>query len=164
MKATIYISADQAKVYEDAKSKLGESISKTFLRCLERELKNAKAETGRIVIDILDSETGRHAKKAFEGRFLVGDANHGEEFQFDPQKTGVSGGGDYSVALTKAGRIAVLEFNDDGEISSMAVHENFEEFKAATTDGTPSYPLYPDALIQAVASEMDIEHIEELDI
>lgn len=161
MKATIYIPDDQAKVYEDAKEKLGESISKTFLKCLERELESAKLKTGRIVVGLLDEKTGRYTKKAFEGRFIVGCDEAPEEFSFDEEKTGVRGGGDYAVAITKANRLAVLSFNGDGEATDLKVHKDFEDLKNATDDHSPTYP---ETLIQAVAAELDIEHIEEMDI
>jgi hypothetical protein len=164
MKATIYIPDDQAKTYEDAKGTLGESISKTFLKCLERELENAKLKTGRVVVEIFDEETGRHTKKAFEGRFVVGSANNPENFYFDPEKTGIhdAGHGGYAVAVTKANRLAVLEFNRDGDATQFRVHDDFDDFKGAEVDNR--YPMYPDTLIQAVAAEVGVEHIEDLDI
>jgi hypothetical protein len=162
MKATIYIPDDQAKVYEDAKDKLGESISKTFLKCLERELENAKLKTGRIVVDLLDEKSGRYTKKAFEGRFIVGSDQSPEAFSFDEEKTGIRGGGDYAVAITKANRLAVLSFNGDRDATGLTVHDDFDELKSALDDGR--YPTYPETLIQAVAAEMDIEHVDEMDI
>jgi hypothetical protein len=161
MKATIYIPDDQAKIYGDAKEKLGESISKTFLKCLERELESAKLKTGRIVVEISDEKTDRVTKKAFEGRFIVGSPNNPEMFYFD-EGTGVHGGGGYAVAVTKANRLVVLGFGRDENITGFTVHDDFDEFKNAEIDNR--YPMYPETLIQAVAAEVGIEHIEDLDI
>jgi hypothetical protein len=164
MKATIYIPDDQSKIYEDAKEKLGDSISKTFLRCLERELENAKLRTGRIVVEIHDVDTGRVSKKAFEGRFIVGDESSPEEFRFSGGEgiTHSRGHGGYAVASTKANRIVVLEFDSDNNVTDMSVHDNYDDFAGAQVDG--GYPQYPETLIQAVAAELEFDRIEDLDI
>ena len=160
MKATIYIPDDQANVYEEAKEKLGESISKTFVRCLQRELENVKLKTDRIVVDLYDKETGRYAKKAFEGRFIVGSSNEGEDF-FWLEESGIRGGGAYSVAVTKANRLAVLYFDHDKNVTDLDTFEDFDRFQSA---GDSAGDKYPPSLVQAVGAEVGVEVIEDLDI
>ena len=163
MKATIYIPDDQAKIYEYAKEKLGESISKTFVKCLERELRNARLKLGRIVFDLYDEKTDRVQKKSFEGRFIVGTENQPEKFLFDEEVEGMRGGGGYAVAVTKGGRLAVFTFdNHQEQIVRFTKYEDFDEFKNAEMDNR--YPMYPESLVQAVASEVGIERIEDMDI
>jgi hypothetical protein len=165
LKATIYIPEDQSHIYENAKEKLGESISKTFLKCLERELESVRQKTGRIVVEIRDPKTDRVTKKAFEGRFLIGSEDQGEEFHFGEEDGSIRDAGysAYAVAITKppANRLAVLFFDRDGCID-FNVYDDFDEFKSAEIDN--KYPLYPKSLVSAVASELDIDVIEELDI
>ena len=112
----------------------------------------------------MDEETDRRTKKAFEGRFVVGDADNPEKFYFDEEKTGIrdAGHGGYAVAVTKANRLVVLEFNRDQEIINFRVYEDFDGFKQAEIDNR--YPMYPETLIQAAAAELNIEHIEDMDI
>ena len=164
MQVTICIPDDQASIYEQAKAQLGGSVSEAFVRCLARELENAKQRTGRIVVRISDGE-GRIARKAFEGQFIVGSETEPEEFEFDPTPGIASPApkhcGKYSVAVTKANRLVILEFDGD-KIFGFNVHEDFDEFKDTSID--TKYPDYPETLIQAVADEMDIEFIEVLDI
>jgi hypothetical protein len=59
--------------------------------------------------------------------------------------------------------LAVLFFGlSSTHVEDFKVFENFEEFKNASRgDGLTRYP---ESLIQAVASELEIEHIENLDI
>jgi hypothetical protein len=77
-------------------------------------------QTKRIVVEIYDKETGRYTKKAFMGRFIVGEANQPENFCFDEADTGISdsGYGAYAVALTAKERLVVLVFDRDGNVIS----------------------------------------------
>lgn len=142
-------------------------MSAMFLRCLERELKSKRQEIGRLVVELKDAN-GRLAKKAFEGRWLVGDAENSENFWFDYKKTGISEDGThggYSVAITKAGRIVVVCRNVSTHTNedSFEVHDNFQAFSNATvSDGR--YPMYPETLVQAVADELGEDYAEELNI
>ena len=161
MKATIYIPDAQYKLYEDAREKLGDSISATFLRCLERELEQQRQAVGRIVVTVTENE--RSIKKAFEGRWIIGNETNGERFDFS-ENDGVSHTGGfegYSVALTKAGRIVVLQHRDQ-EVNDFEVFEDYEDFAGATLDG--GYPRFPTSLELAVAAELDIDRVEDLDI
>ena len=107
MKATIYIPDDKYKVYEDARQKLGDSISAIFLRCLERELAQHKQTVGRIVVTINDN--GTPCKKAFEGRWIWGSADEGQKVDLlADDKGGHYNVFGYSVAVTKARRVVVL--------------------------------------------------------
>lgn len=162
MKATIYIPENKSEVYEKAKVELGDSISATFVRCLERELASKRLETERIVVQILDKEE-RAIKKAFEGRWIVGAGIRAmEDHSFDQENTGIQGGAAYSVAVTKNGRLVVVAAkskNDD--LEEFEVYDDFDEF---STSETGNYPRYPASLIAAVADGLDIDHIEDLDI
>ncbi len=153
MKATIYIPEEKAKLYEEAKEKLSDSISETFVRCLETALANKRIETERIIVEIENPENGRITKKAFEGRWLLEDETH----QFDYEATGIRGGDTYSVALTKRGALAVVTDR------SFELYPGLEDLKRAT-DGSEMYPRYPESLVNAVASELGEDRIEELDI
>ena len=79
-KATIYIPEDKQGIYDQAKTELGDTISATFLRYLERDLWAKRQAMDRIVVEITDTETQRTSRKAFEGRWLVGNERNPEEF------------------------------------------------------------------------------------
>jgi hypothetical protein len=159
MKATIYIPDEKYKLYEDAREKLGDSISATFLRCLERELEQQRQAVGRIVVTVTENE--RSIKKAFEGRWIIGNATSGERFDFSEDEIvrhshGFEG---YSVAVTKAGRIVVLQHMEEQVI--FQVFEDYEDFAEAMDD---VYPRFPTTLELAVAAELGIDRVEDLDI
>ena len=166
MKVTIYVPDEKHGVYEEAKKELGDTISATFVRCLERELEAQRQATSRIVVDIKDPSTGRISKKAFDGRWIIGTGEDPEPFSFEPDSgihtSGEHGG--YAVAVTKAGRIFVLEFDSDRDAVQYHVEGDFEKFEAASTDDAHHYPIYPQSLKQAVAAELEIETIEDLNI
>ena len=159
MKATIYIPDDQAKVYQDAKEKLGESISKTFVRCLERELENERGKIRRIVFECVNSYSGEMSKKAFEGRFIVGTEDGGGKIEGPANSpAGWEICDCYSVAVTKANRLAVLQFvtAHPETVAEFKVFDNLDEFKAAG---------YPPILIYTVEGCLHYErNVEDLDI
>lgn len=163
MKTTIYIPEDQAALYEEAKKRLPDSISGVFVRCLQRELDNHRLKNGRIVVEVVPDPDirSRTVKKAFEGRWLIGDENSGERYDF-PEDSGARSLADFSVAITKAQRIVVVTHDRREEVpTTFSVYETFEDFSTATID---NYDVYPADLISAVSSELGIETIQELDI
>lgn len=160
MKATIYIPDDRYHVYEEARQKLGDSISATFLRCLERELEQCKQAVGRIVVTVTENE--HPIKKAFEGRWIIGNDGNGEMFHF-PEGSGIQsvrGFGGYSVAVTKAGRLVVLQHTD--EDATFEVFDDYADFAEATLEHGAS--KFPESLKQAVAAELGVDSVEDLDI
>lgn len=161
MKTTIYIPDEKSAIYERAKTELGDSISATFVKCLERELEAKSQSTDRIVVELRD-ENGRTTRKAFVGRWLVGSAEDSENFWFDKDTEGVSLDGrhqGFSVALTKAGRFAVVSRGEESDY--FEVYDDFARLSGLDSSG---YPAYPKTLIRAVASEMGVDVVEELDI
>ena len=111
----------------------------------------------RIVLELEDAHD-RRIKKAFEGEWIIGDAQSGEEHHFDEKRTSIRGGGDYAVALTKKGAIVVVAFDNNNQIDErdFRIFDSFDQFKAQGE--------FPESLIGAVASLLDVEHIEDLDI
>jgi len=157
MKTTVYIPSDKEQMYERAKQELGESISATFVRCLERELEARELATQRIVVEVYDGTAHRISRKAFEGRWIVGDDSHPEEHHWSEQSGARwAGSPDCAVAQTKKGALVVLSDYSDDQWKGWAVFNSFEELRASEQ--------YPDSLVAAVADVLDIDHIEELDI
>lgn len=162
MKATVYIPEDKASIYEAAKSELGDTISATFVRCLERELEAKRAQMNRIVVEVTD-RTGRTIKKAFEGRWLIEDEEHcftkaeEERWGFQGRARGLM----YSVAQTKAGRVVVVSGDFGHEVDGFEYYDTVEEFGNAEDGGCPRHPV---SLIAAVKDCLGLDHVEELDI
>jgi len=128
--------------------------------CQNRSMAPSTTETGnaeRIVFTLHNESTGRDSKMAFTGRFIVGDLDDPEEFLFDHEKRHWRAhGGLYAVAVTASNNLAVLSVNDR-EVTEFKTYGSFQQF-AAEDD------RYPESLIHAVASELGVEHIEELNI
>jgi hypothetical protein len=159
MKATIYVPENKSEIYERAKAELGDSISATFVRCLERELESKRIETGRIVVEIADKED-QMRKKAFEGRWLLGGPGLGEKHFFEEDSAIRGGAAGYSVALTKRGQLAVCGWDRDDLIRWFVVHPDFDDFSTNVSESGG----YPPSLISAVAAQLNIDHVEEIDI
>jgi hypothetical protein len=159
MKTTLYVPDEKVALYERAKEELGESLSSTFIKCLERELAMRKLKTERIVVEVTDRQTDRSTKKAFQGRWLVASDRQPEQFWFEGG--GASGSGFYAVAQSAKGTLVVLSGENDEEWNELTYHGDFDDFKDAK-DGV--YSRYPDSLIAAVAEELDLDYAEELDI
>jgi hypothetical protein len=157
MKATIYIPEDKADLYEKARAELGGTISAAFVRCMERELEAKRAATNRIIVEIYDKDSGRYSKKAFEGRWLVGDPRLLEEHVFPEQM----GSALFAVAATRQNRIVVVSGEAQEDLVSFEVYSDVEDFASANDAG---WPRYPESLVAAVKGELGLDHIEELDI
>src|SRR5260370_79704 len=140
MKATIYIPEDKKDLYEKAKSTLNDSISETFVRCLERELSNRKLQTERIVVELEDPHTSRLSKKAFKGAWLIGSESEGERYH--TTEGGPGFGGEFSVARTEAGRLVVIAKHGSGDFpEDMRVFADFDEFSKSEIDN--QYQEFP---------------------
>lgn len=156
-KVSIYVSDGNMSLYESAKSQLGDSVSSVFVRCLERELEANKIETNRIIVEIRDPRyDGVLRRRAFAGVWLIGSASASESYWYALGAPDDAEEARYSVARTKRNQIAVFAW-DGAEIVSMAVWQNFDDFASPKHD-------YPENFIQAVASKLGVERIEELDI
>ncbi|MBL8231027.1 MAG: hypothetical protein JNL98_21225 [Bryobacterales bacterium] len=157
-RTNIYIPDQDMELFEAAKREIGDSMSATFIRCLKRELDIKRAQTGRITVKVSENTT-----KAFDGRWIIGSAEGGEEHSFDGTQ-GIYGTSPYSVAITRANRIVVVTFDKYNEqADDFEVYDDFDCMSKAEADCL-GHPAYPDSLIQAVAAELDIEIVEELDI
>jgi hypothetical protein len=164
MKTTLYIPDNKLELYETAKKELGDSVSATFLQCIERELAEKRLRIEQIIVEIQDATTERIEKKAFRGRWILGDADEGELHVWDEEKTGIRGGAHYSVAVTAKNAIAVFDRGtEDGYWDHYAVFSGgFDEFRDSCD--SDSCARFPGSLINAVAAELDVNHIEHLDI
>src|ERR1700674_3714037 len=127
MKATVYIPDDEYRVYEEAREKLGESISSTFLRCLKNELEVKKQTHDRIVVKVL-GQGDMVVKKAFEGRWIIGSEAKGGRFDWSDNEGVTFAGGfeGYSVAVTKAGRIVVVSHDQNQNAPGFEVFDDYE--------------------------------------
>jgi hypothetical protein len=121
-------------------------------------------ETERIVID-MQEDYGRKVKKAFQGRWIVGDDKHPEWHGWPGEGYPGGEGGYFAVAITTANRLVVLVLlMEDGLVTDMHVHEDYEYFAVGRDQNGKGSVIYPPSLIAAVAAELKIEHVEELDI
>lgn len=114
----------------------------------EPTAKTEPDEFSRIVLET-DDDYGRTRKRSFVGKWLVDNENYGFE-------GGRHGGGTFSVAVTKAGALVVIDHDHDGGIVSIETFSAFSEF--VNEDSRPQ------SLYSAVASEIGEEYIEEMNI
>jgi hypothetical protein len=108
-----------------------------------------------IVVEVEETETGRTRKKQFDGVWLIGDENGAEDFQHDNGSL-LSYGGGYSVALTKRNAIVIFDRHHDGSIVRHNIFESFDDLRRDEH--------FPQSLISAVAGELGVEYIEEMDV
>jgi len=162
---TIYLPESAVATWDAAKEKLGESMGSIVNDCLERKLAEALAIKemdangfDRIVIDVLDdADRDRVRQKSFKGYWLfegLQPLNDGDGGSWD-------GGTEFSVARTAKGSLAVYIRNDRNDGGDLHVFETFEEFRDHEPGG---YSFAPQNIISAVAAELAVEHIEDLDI
>jgi len=163
---TIYLPDSALVVWESAQQELGESMSTLVVDCLTRkierneQLKAAKKKgMKRIVVKVADDSNSEVIrKKAFIGRWLVGDLKPVAE----DRALHYDGGLTVSAALTQNSAIAVYwenQHNDDNK--ELKVYRDFDAFKNAKTNGFADNPVN---LVFAVAAELDEDFEEELDI
>ena len=69
---------------------------------------------------------------------------------------------EYSVALTKHGRLVVYEWDERREEGSMEIFDDFDEMGDAMLEGP--YSRYPENIIAATAAGLENSHEIELDI
>jgi len=96
--------------------------------------------------------------KAFVGRWLVGDKDHGMRAeQADNSQQDWDAGAEWSVALTRRGKLVVCisHCNNLWE-TSMNVHENFDELKDEAE--------LPQNVLAATAEELGVPYEIDLDI
>ncbi len=159
MRTNLYIPDEKTEVYERAKAELGDSLSATFVRCLENELRLKQLQQRRIVFDARTADGGA-SKKAFEGHWLIGSTERPAQFtdesgnivRFHPS-------GDvarYAVARSTKGKIVVLYLDENG-CRAFAPFDTFEEFR----DSPNRHPL---ALVEAVGKQLGVQVVEELDL
>lgn len=113
----------------------------------------------KITVLLWDSNDQPTIKKSFQGEWLVEDivAEPGDD------QPGVRWShAQYSVAKTQKGALAVyISGPSDDDRPSFGVYPDFEEFKSAEDGHSPRYPAN---LIAEVASALDIEYEQVLDI
>ena len=106
-----------------------------------------------ITIEIMDNY-GRIRKRRFDGACLIGDESSGEDYNFDEDGNGGGGRASYSVALTQRAGIVVLTHDQDHVFL-----KSFAGFDDLQTDGG-----LPTSLLSAVAAELGIEYVEEMEV
>ena len=162
---TIYLPESAVATWDDAKEKLGESMGSIVNDCLERKLAEALAIKemdangfDRIVIDVLDdADRDRVRQKSFKGYWLF----EGLQPLNDGDGVFWAGSMTFSVARTAKGSLAVYIRDDKNDGGDLDVFETFEEFRDHQSD---NIPFAPQNIISAVAAELAVEHIEDIDI
>ena len=101
--------------------------------------------------------------KSFTGHWLVGNAKRG--IKAEPDESGVSWGltNEYSIALTKRGKIVVYERKEDEDSGTMVVFDSFDEMRETTLDSA-GYPRFPENVIAEVAAALGRPYEVDLDI
>lgn len=151
MKTSIYIPDEKQDLFERAKKDLGDSISSTFVRCLEQELENKRHATGRIIVEV-QNEHGSPVRKAFEGRWLVGTAETGVSHDEGQTSTSLATDKRYSVAVTKRRQLVVL-IHGESPYPELRIHSSLDDF------GGGDYPIGLWSDVQFVLGD-----VEDLDI
>ena len=144
---------------EQAKKKMGDSLSSAFVECLRFRIKAEKEHKGATQLEKIALEfRDPRMTKSFEGEWLIA-KNRVTKIPGD------KGQAVYRIAITKRGRFLVYscKLGPSLGIPEMAVFETMQQLNAATApDGAR---LVPEILIaEAEAALADTQHHIELDI
>jgi len=148
---TIYIREGDKELWEEAERLAGDSFS-AFLtervrEYVEERKERVPGDSERIILELEDRE-GRPLKKAFRGRWLV---SPNEEL-----RTGDFVSDCYAVAISENDNFVVYTWNINGACPPR--YEVFSSFEDMEEDDLP-----PD-IVAAVAAELGLDYVEELDI
>jgi hypothetical protein len=148
MKLNLYVSEENVPLVDRAKKEMGDdSLSTMFIQCLKARLPS-DVPSGDLETIVMQHGT---LKKRFQGRYIFGSSESTLEFD----------GGMYTVARSKQDRL-VVEYSGSAhpnaidDESTVNVYENFAEMAEAED--------LPSSLKAAVAEELGLEYIEDLDI
>jgi hypothetical protein len=168
----LYVRAEDADVWDRAEQLAGESISQLVADRLRRYVAEREAEAegfDRIVLEAVvegDAPPGpweREPRKiAFLGRWLVGEPVERRQPRPDLDERAVSDGDMhmYGVALTRRGKIAVLELDkaegtEFGHSPHLKLYDSLDE---ARRGGIPNF------IVALAAAALSVDLVDELDI
>ena len=169
----IYVRAEDAEVWRRAEEFAGESLSQVIANQLKRYVAEHEAQAGgleRIVLEVVVKgeappgpwDKGELRKVAFYGKWLVGDPVKRKNPVPGITERAVDDGdmGLYGVAITKGGKIAVLELDkaEGSEYGDPPHLKLYDSLQAADQDGIPHWVL------DRAATALSVELVDELDI
>jgi hypothetical protein len=146
----IYVRDADLAVWERAEQLAGaESISALISRLLGNYVTHRETVEGRIVVE-LQARDGNVTRKAFRGRWLV------EHFESgDPAATTAT---QYFAAQGERGGLALWRQSRDGD------HADARSFSTYGSLGEAAGERWPQDFLSAVASALDEEYAEEIDL
>jgi len=168
----VYVRAEDAAIWERAEQLAGESLSQLIADQLRRYVAQRDVEASgfeRIVVEAIvkgEAPPGPWDKEvrrvAFDGRWLVGEPVKRQHPRPGVYERAISDGDMhlYGVALTRRGKIAVLELDlaegdEHGDPPSLKLYESLQ---AADKDGIPHF------ILDQAAAALHTELVDELDI
>jgi hypothetical protein len=168
----LYIKDADVPLIEQAKKKLGDSLSAVFVDCVRQRLDQqavAKGKMGKITVETRKDLNDPLIRKRFEGRWLV---HPDQMLTAEPDDSGVQWDcrATYSLAQSKKGALVVYEANgltgrrglwDSDSTARLEVYDHFDALKVDEQGG---YPRYPQNVIAAFADVLGEPHILDLDI
>ena len=166
MNKTLYVKEADVSIWERAEKLAPEGVS-PLVTALLRDFvaKNEVSENGfeRITIESRGKKGGPAVRKSFVGRWLV---PPGTNLFAEQDDSGLHWNSrvSYAVAQTKAGRLAVYEYEPKNEAATtcFAVYNSFEEFRNSRIQNC--HPRYPQNVIAVVAEAIGRPYTIELDI
>jgi hypothetical protein len=169
----LYVRAEDADVWKRAEELAGESLSQLIADQLRRYVVDREARGGgleRIVVEAIVKgalppgpwDKGGLRKVAFYGRWLVGEPVRRKNPIPGTNERALDDGDMhlYGVAVTKGGKIAVLELDkaDGTEYGHPPYLKLYDSLQAADQDGIPHWVL------DRAATALNVELVDELDI
>ncbi len=170
---TVYVRADDADVWRRAEEFAGDSLSQLVADLLRQYVARRDGEAGgleRIVLEAVVKgdappgpwEKGDIRKVAFYGRWLVGDPRPRKNPPPGVTEMAISDGDMhyYGVALTKGGKVAVLELDlaEGTEYGHPPYLKLYDSLEAADKDGIPHF------ILDRAATAMNTELVDEMDV
>jgi hypothetical protein len=164
---TIYLSSEDAALWERAQKESDQSMSSIVSECLKRRLKAVE----RIRVDTYNEfeEYQERRKLAFQGRWLVGSVASGvKPEKIGPGKDDYDASCEYSLARTVKGKLAVYACSNNFRF--LEIYDSFEDLENATCGHFvqevkhPEWRLYPRNVVAVFKEALEEENVEELDI
>lgn len=155
---TLYVRDEDSPIWEEAERLANGAVSPLVSKLLREFVVENRidTETGmeRIVVEVHRDKYADARKKAFTGRWLI-----------DPeQAVGDDPRFKVAVALTAKGQLAVYEYDERDDLGNLEVYENFDAMKAAESDPVHREPKYSGEVLAEVATALNQDYEEELDI
>ena len=161
---TIYVKEADLPLWEEAREKLGKSVSSILADCLREKLSQHTRESGiesmgKLTITLWNDLDEPVVRQSFIGRWLISPEDGFRADNPDPVILW-DDGTCYAVAETQKGKLAVYTFHCNGKRApTLDVYGSLDDLRSV-----PSGEGVPEIVVAEVAVRLGVPYEVELDI